>query len=64
MPKEFNGVSVSCFLRDRHTCITLKSPKHRTSVLVWKPPPNGVLKMNFDGLSIGNPEPARFGCIV
>ncbi|XP_077240356.1 uncharacterized protein LOC143881253 [Tasmannia lanceolata] len=27
----------------------------------WKPPPQGLLKVNFDGSSLGNPGPASIG---
>lgn len=30
----------------------------------WSPPPNGILKLNFDGASKGNPRPMGFWCIL
>lgn len=30
----------------------------------WKPLPQGVLKINFDGASKSNPDPTRYRCAV
>lgn len=30
----------------------------------WVHCPSGVLKLNFDGSSMGNPGPSRYGCIL
>lgn len=32
--------------------------------MVWSPPNLGWVKLNFDGVSKGNPGPSRVGCIV
>lgn len=61
---EFKGLHISDFLRDWYACITLNFPKHRAAIFEWYLPPNGVLKLNFDGSSFGNLWLAGSGCII
>lgn len=36
----------------------------RKELLSWTPPPLGVLKLNFDGASKGNPRQAGYGSVI
>ncbi|KAG9452986.1 hypothetical protein H6P81_005890 [Aristolochia fimbriata] len=40
---------------------TSSSTGHNPVAAVWLPPPEGKLKVNVDGSSMGNPGPAGFG---
>jgi probable phosphoglycerate mutase len=45
--------------------VTTKPPKNRfPSPVTWLPPPNGFIKINFDGASKGNPGPAGYGAVI
>lgn len=62
---EIKGVSLSDFIRDWRTVILCSSsPSQNQVIFQWKPPPNGILKLNFDGASKGNPGPTGFGCVI
>lgn len=62
---EFKGVSLSNFMRDWRTVILYSSsPSQNHVILEWKTPPNGILKLNFDKASKGNPRPTGFGCVI
>jgi ribonuclease HI len=45
--------------------VVVRAPKIRTpSSTTWTPPPNGFIKINFDGASKGNPGPAGYGAVI
>ncbi|GLJ21588.1 hypothetical protein SUGI_0400770 [Cryptomeria japonica] len=53
-----------CFYRvTYHICFAPCKNISRKDV-VWKPPPPGWVKMNFDGASKGNPGRAGFGAVI
>jgi ribonuclease HI len=37
---------------------------HFSSPSLWSPPPDGFIKINFDGASKGNPGPAGYGAVI
>lgn len=61
--KEFKGLSLSSFLKDWLTLISSHYHMAKKVALQWKPPIEGVPKLNFDGSSKGNLRPASFGCV-
>jgi ribonuclease HI len=45
--------------------VAIRAPKNRfPSPTTWTPPPNGFIKINFDGASKGNPRPAGYGAVI
>ena len=62
--KEFLGLSLVDFIRDWVSCISSYSFKVCESEAEWQHPPFGLLKLNFDGSSLGNPGPGGFGCVI
>lgn len=46
------------------SCITLYSSFGHEIHMDWVPLGEGILKINFDGASFGNPGPAGYGCIM
>lgn len=42
----------------------MTSPRNESLIHLWNPPLDGVLKLNFDGSSWGNPGHAGFRCTV
>lgn len=62
--KEFQGMSLADFVHDWNTCISLASFRKTSPVSCWMPPPPGVLKLNFDSSSLGNPGLSGFGCVI
>lgn len=62
--KTFQGLSLADFVRDWKTSISVNAPQQSISFGWWSPPPPGVLKLNFDGSSLGNPGPSGFGCVI
>lgn len=64
MTKVFQGLSLADFVRDWKTSIVVNAPRRRISFGCWSLPPPGMLKLNFDGSSLGNPGPGGFGCVI
>lgn len=62
--KESQDLSNSMFLSDWKSSISLNIPRGCNGFMPWKPPNEGVLKMNFDSPSKGNLGPEGFGCVV
>lgn len=62
--KGFHSISLSMFLRDWIFSISTSIPKVCKGIGEWKPPSEGVLKLNFDGASKGNLSPSGYGCVV
>lgn len=62
--KEFYGLSISDFLRDGVSSISSCPPREDVVAGSWTPPPLGILKLNFDSASKGNPGPAGLGSVV
>lgn len=60
--KEFNELSLNDFMRDWVSGISPSTSKAREPMKV--PLCVGKVKLNFDGLSFGNPGPAGFGCVA
>jgi len=62
---EFKGLFLSDFFRDWVTSISSSPPPSQfRKDDCWKPPPQGSLKLNFDGASKGNPGPVGYECVV
>lgn len=62
--KEFHDCSQNDFMRDWVACISMTyNPNDRQSK-VWVPPLVGMLKLNFNGASFGNPGPTGFRCVI
>lgn len=62
---KFKDLTLTDFSRDWVTTIScLSAPTQPILSLCWKAPPQGVLKLNFNGASKGNPRPAGFGCVI
>lgn len=61
--KEYRDISLNA-LYEGCTCISIRHTNVRVPVLGWVPPPDGKVKLNFDGSSLENPGPTGFGCIV
>lgn len=63
--RDFKDLLLSYFIRDWASPISyLSSPYTNPKVLAWKVPPQGVIKLNFDGASKGNPSLVGFGCVI
>ena len=71
----FEGISfnhAAIFQRLSSLAIELKfslpqkvdKPPKETSLISWKPPPPGFLKLNTDGSTLGNPGPANAGGLI
>lgn len=60
----FQGLSLVDFVQDWKTCISVNASKQIISINCWSAPPTGVLKLNFNGSSLGNPGPSGFGCVI
>lgn len=62
--KEFDGLSLSDFVNDWVTVMSLRFPVHKVYVPNWIPPPPGFLKLNFDGSLRGNSGLCGFGYVI
>lgn len=60
----FKGLSLSCFVIEWITSISLYALALASFSLDCKPPPLGILKLNFYGSFMGNPKPSGFGCVI
>lgn len=61
--EEFKECYLNVFMRDWVSCVS-SSPHEFDHVIDWVPLRAGKVKINFDGASSGNPEPAGFGCVM
>lgn len=59
--KEFRDISISALMRDWITLISINRPSPISILLLWIPP-LGIVKMNFNGGTKGNPGLGGFGC--
>ncbi|KAL4200750.1 hypothetical protein AMTRI_Chr02g255160 [Amborella trichopoda] len=58
--KAFKGITAASFLLDWENLLDLHTPRIGRANN-WFPPPVGLVKLNFDGCSLGNPGPAGAG---
>lgn len=62
--KDFKDLSFSMYLRDWISSISFNPLVVKKAVRQWMPPQKGVLKLNFDGSSKGNPGLGGLGCVI
>lgn len=62
--KEFKHCTMNDFIRDWVSCISMTIRSWYKRGGEWLPLGDGILKVNFDGASFGNPGPTRYGCIM
>lgn len=64
--KAFQGMSMSTFARDWVTSISSSPPLpfKESNHLEWQPPHLGILKLNFDGSSFGNPDLSGYRRVI
>lgn len=60
----FHAISLNDFVWDWTTAIMPSISTQHSIGMAWIPPPRGKLKLNFDGLAIGNPGLTGFGGII
>ncbi|KAL4194263.1 hypothetical protein AMTRI_Chr05g67750 [Amborella trichopoda] len=58
--KAFKGIPAASFLQDRENLLNLHTPRIGRANN-FSPPPVGLVKLNFDGCSLGNLGPASAG---
>lgn len=60
----FKDIPLSSFLWDWISCLDGDYSRKGILLKSWNPPLRGKFRLNFDGVSKGNPGKAGYGCVL